>query len=144
MNYAHIFFFSSRRRHTRLQGDWSSDVCSSDLAAGRAACELSAGTGNLGAAFTGVTSTAAIFNCDKSRGVVSGVGRTALLSSVGKFSFARCWLKSGGGAIGAISGGSVSFGVLCETLATGGACGVREKAIRLGSATLAAIFGGSG
>src|SRR5256885_9861446 len=27
-----FFFFSSRRRHTRLQGDWSSDVCSSDLA----------------------------------------------------------------------------------------------------------------
>src|SRR2546426_7875345 len=26
-----MFFFSSRRRHTRLQGDWSSDVCSSDL-----------------------------------------------------------------------------------------------------------------
>src|SRR5256885_6460606 len=31
-----FFFFSSRRRHTRLQGDWSSDVCSSDLDAGRA------------------------------------------------------------------------------------------------------------
>src|SRR5256885_3614237 len=29
-----MFFFSSRRRHTRLQGDWSSDVCSSDLAGG--------------------------------------------------------------------------------------------------------------
>src|SRR5688500_3464900 len=29
-----FFFFSSRRRHTRLQGDWSSDVCSSDLADG--------------------------------------------------------------------------------------------------------------
>src|SRR5256885_13049889 len=29
-----FFFFSSRRRHTRLQGDWSSDVCSSDLAVG--------------------------------------------------------------------------------------------------------------
>src|SRR5256885_5811792 len=29
------FFFSSRRRHTRLQGDWSSDVCSSDLGARR-------------------------------------------------------------------------------------------------------------
>src|SRR5688500_20242068 len=27
-----FFFFSSRRRHTSLQGDWSSDVCSSDLA----------------------------------------------------------------------------------------------------------------
>src|SRR5205807_3711000 len=26
------FFFSSRSRHTRLQGGWSSDVCSSDLA----------------------------------------------------------------------------------------------------------------
>src|ERR1039457_3984466 len=26
-----LSFFSSRRRHTRLQGDWSSDVCSSDL-----------------------------------------------------------------------------------------------------------------
>src|SRR5437762_11264406 len=27
------FFFSSRRRHTRYIGDWSSDVCSSDLGA---------------------------------------------------------------------------------------------------------------
>src|SRR5258706_7974625 len=26
-----FFFFSSRRRHTRLVSDWSSDVCSSDL-----------------------------------------------------------------------------------------------------------------
>src|SRR5262249_58418257 len=30
------FFFSSRRRHTRLVSDWSSDVCSSDLGAGPA------------------------------------------------------------------------------------------------------------
>src|ERR1039457_5751020 len=29
--YIFFFFFSSRRRHTRLQGDWSSDVYSSDL-----------------------------------------------------------------------------------------------------------------
>src|SRR5450755_5191528 len=27
-----LFFFSSRRRHTIWTGDWSSDVCSSDLA----------------------------------------------------------------------------------------------------------------
>src|SRR5690606_40558454 len=33
------FFFSSRRRHTRFSRDWSSDVCSSDLA--------SAGVGGL-------------------------------------------------------------------------------------------------
>src|SRR5438309_2719694 len=28
-----LFFFSSRRRHTRWNCDWSSDVCSSDLSA---------------------------------------------------------------------------------------------------------------
>src|SRR3712207_7866164 len=28
-----MFFFSSRRRHTRYWRDWSSDVCSSDLSA---------------------------------------------------------------------------------------------------------------
>src|SRR6266853_4937380 len=31
-----FFFFSSRRRHTRFDCDWSSDVCSSDLVAGMA------------------------------------------------------------------------------------------------------------
>src|SRR3712207_8705425 len=30
-----IFFFSSRRRHTRYWRDWSSDVCSSDLLGGK-------------------------------------------------------------------------------------------------------------
>src|SRR5438874_13616206 len=29
--YVMLFFFSSRRRHTRSLRDWSSDVCSSDL-----------------------------------------------------------------------------------------------------------------
>src|SRR5437899_12813377 len=29
-----VFFFSSRRRHTRCLSDWSSDVCSSDLSQG--------------------------------------------------------------------------------------------------------------
>src|SRR5256885_5122700 len=37
-----LFFFSSRRRHTRLQGDWSSDVCSSDLAAETLKAEIEA------------------------------------------------------------------------------------------------------
>src|SRR2546429_8515608 len=31
-----LFFFSSRRRHTRCSRDWSSDVCSSDLFRGSA------------------------------------------------------------------------------------------------------------
>src|SRR2546430_4680798 len=30
-----FFFFSSRRRHTRFDCDWSSDVCSSDLSGNR-------------------------------------------------------------------------------------------------------------
>src|SRR5690625_3987028 len=30
-----LFFFSSRRRHTRWPRDWSSDVCSSDLQCGK-------------------------------------------------------------------------------------------------------------
>src|SRR5262249_59957783 len=33
-----FFFFSSRRRHTRLVSDWSSDVCSSDLVGMWGAC----------------------------------------------------------------------------------------------------------
>src|SRR5216683_5782078 len=42
MGVAFIFFFSSRRRHTRSDRDWSSDVCSSDLKVtecGTMACE---------------------------------------------------------------------------------------------------------
>src|SRR2546430_639713 len=38
-----FFFFSSRRRHTRFDCDWSSDVCSSDLAIRLAARRLDAG-----------------------------------------------------------------------------------------------------
>src|SRR2546430_4037280 len=30
-SFVFFFFFSSRRRHTRFDCDWSSDVCSSDL-----------------------------------------------------------------------------------------------------------------
>src|SRR5690606_40270167 len=45
-----FFFFSSRRRHTRFSRDWSSDVCSSDLAvaepqAGQCALVAATGTG---------------------------------------------------------------------------------------------------
>src|SRR5215510_5613659 len=48
-----FFFFSSRRRHTRWPRDWSSDVCSSDLAAGPARwktiCQQALGDGILDA-----------------------------------------------------------------------------------------------
>src|SRR4051812_16337698 len=42
-----FFFFSSRRRHTRLTCDWSSDVCSSDLNATVTLCHT--GTRDLAA-----------------------------------------------------------------------------------------------
>src|SRR5437867_6674319 len=35
-----MFFFSSRRRHTRSYGDWSSDVCSSDLDGAPEVCTI--------------------------------------------------------------------------------------------------------
>src|SRR5690625_5932576 len=37
-----LFFFSSRRRHTRWPRDWSSDVCSSDLTASAYAAQIGA------------------------------------------------------------------------------------------------------
>src|SRR5256886_9048192 len=40
--YSFFFFFSSRRRHTRFDCDWSSDVCSSDLGRSDAAFSGSA------------------------------------------------------------------------------------------------------
>src|ERR1022692_3155098 len=43
-DFVSFFFFSSRRRHTRLQGDWSSDVCSSDLVSLRIACSRALGS----------------------------------------------------------------------------------------------------
>src|SRR5437868_14768947 len=38
-----LFFFSSRRRHTRSKRDWSSDVCSSDLMPGMLEAEQRGG-----------------------------------------------------------------------------------------------------
>src|ERR1022692_4428800 len=48
-------FFSSRRRHTRLQGDWSSDVCSSDLTTTWQPASLSRGTRRSSPAVPSVT-----------------------------------------------------------------------------------------
>src|SRR5256885_8523289 len=44
-----FFFFSSRRRHTRLQGDWSSDVCSFDLPVNFLADRQLSGRADIGA-----------------------------------------------------------------------------------------------
>src|SRR5437763_16919925 len=42
----YYFFFSSRRRHTRYIGDWSSDVCSSDLSRVPGRAKISHGEGS--------------------------------------------------------------------------------------------------
>src|SRR5205807_6585374 len=58
-------FFSSIRRHTRLQGDWSSDVCSSDLAEAaqriRGVGELELRRGDYPAARTALQEAVAIY-----------------------------------------------------------------------------------
>src|SRR5260221_2237868 len=46
-----VFFFSSRRRHTRSLCDWSSDVCSSDLVAGQQQGNVEGGGRCLGQEF---------------------------------------------------------------------------------------------
>src|SRR6266853_2975297 len=46
--YCFFFCFSSRRRHTRFDCDWSSDVCSSDLVPVRELSELRLGVFGLG------------------------------------------------------------------------------------------------
>src|SRR2546430_8697796 len=43
-----FFFFSSRRRHTRFDCDWSSDVCSSDLGLARSYAALFAARAAVG------------------------------------------------------------------------------------------------
>src|SRR5262249_57954607 len=59
-----FFFFSSRRRHTRLVSDWSSDVCSSDLQviAGQVADLRSAGDDLRNAILALAASDAAVSN----------------------------------------------------------------------------------
>src|SRR5256886_11411511 len=64
-----FFFFSSRRRHTRFDCDWSSDVCSSDLGTGplssSSAWPLLAAWAAFGL-FTILCSAAVALNADRS------------------------------------------------------------------------------
>src|SRR3712207_8738424 len=70
-----IFFFSSRRRHTRYWHDWSSDVCSSDLdptCVAMARSPLDVGTSLPGPAVLGFVACGAVvrrdayLECDRS------------------------------------------------------------------------------
>src|SRR3712207_3780782 len=64
MLFGFVFFFSSRRRHTRYWRDWSSDVCSSDLLAALAALAAAhlLGRGSLPRPARALTASAAAFS----------------------------------------------------------------------------------
>src|SRR5207237_6307990 len=75
-----LFFFSSRRRHTRFKCDWSSDVCSSDLICrsvaagstrGGTGTDVGGGPGALGGVRSGTPSTRA----DRGRSEERRVGK---------------------------------------------------------------------
>src|SRR5690348_17907104 len=71
-----FFFFSSRRRHTRWTGDWSSDVCSSDL---RSSSGL-----------TRISMTPGTADCQWARHLTSGHMATSMQASIMPRS---CWTK---------------------------------------------------
>src|SRR5690606_40726315 len=79
-----VFFFSSRRRHTRFSRDWSSDVCSSDLGervlGSSAAADYRWAVGELRSALAPLLASAAI---DAIRVVRRADGRV-LLDSTGE------------------------------------------------------------
>src|SRR3712207_4797959 len=68
-----FFFFSSRRRHTRYWRDWSSDVCSSDLAESQAAIWEGIRSG----VFQTFSSDHCPFRYDDPQGKLTPKGRTS-------------------------------------------------------------------
>src|SRR5260370_27968678 len=78
------FFFSSRRRHTRFKCDWSSDVCSSDLAESIAA-SIERSRSAVRARARGEKPLRVLFVCGFDPLVVAGPGSftTELLSDAG-------------------------------------------------------------
>src|SRR5260221_4316389 len=63
-----FLFFSSRRRHTRSLCDWSSDVCSSDLATYTTENQLLVLSGSPRVADSGMNTTAQVIRLDRTTG----------------------------------------------------------------------------
>src|SRR5256886_3686480 len=83
--FVYYFFFSSRRRHTRFDCDWSSDVCSSDLATISPAVQVTAVDpgGNPVPTFTG-SITVALGN-NPGGSTLSGTTPVAAVNGVATF-----------------------------------------------------------
>src|SRR2546427_6111414 len=92
-----FFFFSSRRRHTRFDCDWSSDVCSSDLAGQQVLRLALGGAGRLAHIASGLQWLAVALQRRGNRGLVSAHQpdrkSTRLNSSHSQISYAVFCLK---------------------------------------------------
>src|SRR5207253_5236722 len=102
-----IFFFSSRRRHTRWPRDWSSDVCSSDLG-GDLSGAIMAGAkigvmtaGSVGTASTTIAPTFVVVNADQ----VGRDGSIDLIDCLGNWGVTG----AGGPPISTGSGGNIRY-----------------------------------
>src|SRR5262245_63689476 len=79
-----LFFFSSRRRHTRCLSDWSSDVCSSDLPDGKPLSGARSFNLNMSRSWDGPMKSAEFtggFNPRRSYGIVVQHPETGLVGS---------------------------------------------------------------
>src|SRR6266566_4973835 len=103
---AGMFFFSSRRRHTRLQGDWSSDVCSSDL--GNSAGQSGNGT------TTDSPVPVAVSGGLRFIDIAVGAEHACALEASGA---AYCWGRNSSGELGT---GTLYTGSLVPVAVTGG------------------------
>src|SRR3989475_6829023 len=79
-----FFFFSSRRRHTRFDCDWSSDVCSSDLAPSRAAIRRALGGRSMSHQTVPPAAPARASNAYESRVEVRPIERRAAATTIPK------------------------------------------------------------
>src|SRR5690625_4248958 len=107
-----VFFFSSRRRHTRWPRDWSSDVCSSDLVL-LGAVALEAGR-ELGGPV---------------RDLLCTFGQSRLLlAAADPVGEQLCALAELGGAVGDVLGGGDQAGILGRPVAGDDRCGLVHSA----------------
>src|SRR6266498_268407 len=84
--YLFFFFFSSRRRHTRCGRDWSSDVCSCDLARIFDAGRIRSGVGDAKESTPGDedgTSEPSGLRCGGCQGTLKNVPLTTVLAAAG-------------------------------------------------------------
>src|SRR5437764_13630476 len=81
-----LFFFSSRRRHTRYIGDWSSDVCSSDLGKRRRRAGAEAGRAEAHAGGAGAGRQGAGATEEAPRAVAGAERRAHLADQIGRAS----------------------------------------------------------